>query len=359
MTTFRLGLLAGDGIGPEIVPAAARIMDHALERAGHKIEWVELPMGWAAIEAHGDPMPESNKAALETCDAWLMGPHNAASYPPEYRRGKPPAGQLRIHFDLFANIRPSRTFKGVESVVPEADLVIIRENTEGFLADRNMAAGVGEFMPTPDVALCVGVFKRASVERVIRMGFDLAARRKKRVTVVHKSGPLPLTLGMYKKVIHELAPEYPGIRADDCHVDTMAALLVRKPHELDVIVAENLLGDILTDLASELVGGLGLGSSVNISTKHAMAAASHGSAPDIAGKGIANPTGIILAGAMLLGWLGQRRGEPGAIDAQRRIENAVAKTLASSTKTRDMGGEAGTEEVAEAILRHMDDESRD
>lgn len=355
MATFRLGLLEGDGIGPEIVPGAADILVRALEPEGIGVDWVELPMGWKAIEHHGDPMPEVVKAQLANCDAWLMGPHNAASYPDSWRkrRGRPPAGEVRIHFDLYANIRPSRTFAGVKSVVGDANVIIIRENTEGFLADRNMATGVGEFKVTPDIALCVGVFKRSAIERVIRRGFELARHRKRRLTVVHKSGPLPLTLGFYKQILYELAPEYPDVIADDCHVDTIAALLVRRPQDLDVIVAENLIGDILTDLAGELVGGVGLASSINAGDRQAMASAAHGSAPDIAGRGIANPLGIVLAGAMLCGWLGSNRGEQGAIRAQQRIEKAAATTLAEGVLTPDMGGSASTTEIIAAVAKHL------
>lgn len=184
----RLGLLLGDGIGHEIVPATRRIVDTAVAAGGlAPIDWVELPIGFDAIAECGTPTPESTLDALAELDGWVLGPHDSAAYPDAVRGQLPPGGAIRKRFDLFANIRPAQAFPGVRATVPEMDLVIVRENTEGFYADRNMHVGSGEFMPTPDVALAVAVFTRAACTRIAHTACELAVRRRGRVTVVHKA----------------------------------------------------------------------------------------------------------------------------------------------------------------------------
>ena len=177
--SYRLGVLHGDGIGPEIVPASVAITDAAFAAAGlPPVDWAELPLGAAAIETHGTAVPESTLEALAEVDAWLLGPHDSAAYPEPFRSQLNPSGTLRKHFDLYANVRPARAFEGGTAIAPDADLVIVRENTEGFYADRNTFAGTGEFMPTPDVAIAMGIITRPAVERIARVAFDLARRRR-------------------------------------------------------------------------------------------------------------------------------------------------------------------------------------
>jgi 3-isopropylmalate dehydrogenase len=349
---YHLGLLHGDGIGAEIVPAARTILDAAVEAVpgARPIRWVPLPMGLSAIEEHGSALPDNVLQALGNLDGWLLGPHDSASYPDEYRGRLNPSGLIRKHYGLFANIRPAKAFLGPgPAVTPDADLVIVRENTEGFYADRNTVAGTGEFKPTPDVAIAMGIFTRHGVERVARAACELARQRRRHLTIVHKANVLRLTTGMFRDVAREVAAEYPEIAVDDFHVDAMAAQLVRHAGDFDVILTENMMGDILSDLAGELAGSLGIAPSINISAQVAMAQAAHGSAPDIADRDIANPIGMILSAAMLLDWLGVRHGDRAASRVAAVIERTVRDTVAEGTATPDLGGQARTSEFTAEV----------
>jgi 3-isopropylmalate dehydrogenase len=346
---YRLGVLEGDGIGPEIVPAATRVVDAALARTGGAVEWVPLPIGWTAIHQHGQHTPPSTLEALAGLDGWLLGPHDSAAYPEPHRSQLNPSGALRKRFDLFANIRPAKGVPGSTAVAPDADLVIVRENTEGFYADRNTYAGTGEFMPSPEVAVALGVFTRPRVERIARVAFDLARQRRRRVTIVHKANVLRLSSGLFRDVCREVAADYPDVEVDEQHIDAMTVHLVRRAADFDVIVTENMFGDILSDLAGELAGSLGLAASLNASERRAMAQAAHGSAPDIAGRDVANPVSMILSAALLLRWLGDRHADPEVAAAAELIERAVADILAAGMRTRDLGGAESTSGFAAAV----------
>jgi 3-isopropylmalate dehydrogenase len=349
--TYRLGVLLGDGIGPEIVPSSVAIVDAALAAAGgDPVEWVELPLGRSAIDEFGAHTPATTLDALADLDAWLLGPHDSAAYPEPYKSQLNPSGTIRKHFDLYANIRPAKAFEGGKAVVPGTDLVIVRENTEGFYADRNTHVGTGEFMPTPDVAIAMGIITRQACERIARSAFELAQRRSKKLTIVHKANVLKLTTGLFRDVCREVAQDYPDVSVDDFHIDAMTVHLVRGADRFDVIVTENMFGDILSDLAGEIAGSLGIAPSVNSSDTHAMAQAAHGSAPDIAGKNIANPIAMILSSAMLLDWLGARHDDPRLADAAARVEQGVAAAVAAGTSTRDLGGTASTTEFTAAVV---------
>jgi 3-isopropylmalate dehydrogenase len=354
--TYRLGVLKGDGIGPEIVEATLEVLKAAERRnRGVRFEWVPLPMGWEAIRATGSALPDSVIEALTGCDAWILGPHDSVSYPPALRESLNPSGELRKRFDLYANIRPARAYPGLPAVCPTMDLVIARENTEGFYADRNMAWGSGEFMPTPDVALAVGKITRQGSERIARTAFALARQRRRKVAIVHKANVLRKTSGLFLEVCRGVGAEFPDVGVEDYHIDAMTALLVRRGADFDVIVTENMFGDILSDLTGELSGSLGMAPSINASATQAMAQASHGSAPDIAGKDVANPVGMILSAAMLLAWLAGQRKDPAAGETGQAIEGAVAATLAQGPRTRDLGGTASTAEFATAVAQRIGD----
>lgn len=349
--TVRIGSMVGDGIGHEIVPAAMRVIESAMQAVGGPaIEWVVLPLGADAIESHGSPIPDSTLAGLERLRVWILGPHDSASYPGEFRSRLTPGGTIRKHFDLFANIRPALAHPGVRAVSPKMDLVVVRENTEGFYADRNMFTGSGEFMPTEDVALAVGVFTRAACERIAREAFALAQTRRKKVTVVHKTNVLAMTTGLFRDTCRTVAENYPDVTVDEEHIDALAAHLVRRGDEFDVIVTENMFGDILSDLAGELSGSLGMAPSLNASEDRAMAQAAHGSAPDIAGRNRANPTAMILSSAMMLEWLAAHDGQTRLADAADRIRSAVRSTLTSGVATADLGGQASTSEFTETVV---------
>ncbi|WP_416981008.1 isocitrate/isopropylmalate dehydrogenase family protein [Streptomyces sp. T028] len=347
---YTLGVLYGDGIGPEIVPASVLVADTALAATGAPpLTWQELPLGLRAIEEFGEATPEATLEALAETDGWLLGPHDSAAYPEPFHYELNPSGTIRKHFDLYANVRPARAFEGGRAVVPGTDLVIMRENTEGFYADRNTHLGTGEFMPTPDVAIAMGIITRTACERIAREAFELASRRRKKVTIVHKANVLKLTTGLFRDVCREIARDYPDVEVDDFHIDAMTVHLVRRAHEFDVLVTENMFGDILSDLAGELAGSLGIAPSLNASQDRAMAQAAHGSAPDIAGQDLANPVAMFLSTAMLLEWLGSRHGDETLTRAARIVEEGVASTLARGIRTRDMGGSAGCREFAEAV----------
>ncbi|MEU7145589.1 isocitrate/isopropylmalate dehydrogenase family protein [Nocardia sp. NPDC046473] len=353
-STLRLGLIDGDGIGPEVVRATRQVVDEAVSAAGAApIEWVPLPMGHRAIEEHGDPLPEPTLTALDSVDAWILGPHDNASYPAEHRTAVAPGGAIRKRFGLYANIRPARAFAGVRAMAPEIDLVIVRENSEGFYADRNMFAGSGEFRPTEDVAMMVGVVTRQACERIAHEAFRLASSRRKRLTIVHKANVLPMTMGLFRDICYEIAHAYPGVEVTDEHVDATAAHLVRAAADYDVLVTENLFGDILSDLAGELSGSLGLAASLNCSATHAMAQAVHGAAPTIAGHNRANPAALQLSAAMLLRWLGTRDSESTLRHAAERVERAIAATFEAGIATADLGGLASTSEFTEQVCARV------
>jgi 3-isopropylmalate dehydrogenase len=216
-----------------------------------------------------------------------------------------------------------------------------------------MYSGSGEFMPTEDVALTVGLFTRRAIRRIAIAAFELAATRRRHVTLVHKSNVMPKAFGLFLEECRALAAEHPDIELDDYLFDAMAAHLIRRPQAFDVIVTENLFGDTLSDLTGELVGALGMSASLNAGDRYAMAQAAHGSAPDIAGQGIANPIGIVVSAAMLLQWLGRRRDDTATTAAGDAIEAAVDRVLEAGTRTRDLGGSAKTAELTDALVAEL------
>ena len=352
--TYRLGVLAGDGIGPEIVEATLLVLE-ALQQRDNRLqfEWIRLPIGWEAIRKIGTATPESTVQALEKCDAWIMGPHDSASYPAAEQEKRNPSGELRHRFDLYANVRPARAYPGLPAVSPKMDLVVVRENTEGFYSDRNMAQGDGEVLVTPDVALTLGKITRHASERIARTAFTLARQRRKKVAIVHKANVIRRAYGLFLETCRDVAKEFPEVAVEDYHIDAMTAHLVRRGADFDVIVTTNMFGDILSDLAGELAGSLGMAPSINAGIGRAMAQAAHGSAPDIAGRGIGNPVGIILSAAMLLSWLAAERCDAAAAEAAKAIEQAVAAALARGPRTPDLGGAASTSQFTEGVLKNL------
>jgi 3-isopropylmalate dehydrogenase len=256
---------------------------------------------------------------------------------------------LRKSLDLFANIRPARTYAGFPLRCGEFDLVIARENTEGFYADRNMEAGSGEILVTKNLAISLRRITRECSERIARTAFELAMSRRKRVTIVHKANVLKVTDGLFIEACREIAAEFPEVEVDDVIVDAMMAHVVRNPQRFDVIVTTNMYGDILSDLTAELAGSLGLAASLNAGADHGMAQAAHGSAPDIAGSNVANPLSLILSVAMLLSWYGRRTQAKSFGLAAVAIEKAVEAAIGAMESTIDIGGCLGTRETGEAV----------
>ena len=353
MGTYRLGVLQGDGIGAEVVGAAVRTLQAAAKRTGVRFELIDLPMGHNAIQAAGHPLPQHTKEGLARCDGWIMGPHDSASYPPDLQELRNPSGELRRHFELYANFRPVHTYGGVAAIAGDLDIVVVRENTEGFYPDRNMYAGCGEMMPTPDIALSVGVFTTNAAERIARAACQLAVSRRKHVTIVHKANVIRLGNGLFLRTCREVAATFPELRVDDCHVDAAVAHLVRRPAEFDVIVTTNMFGDILSNLAAALAGSLGLAPSLNAGAVHAMAQATHGAAPDIAGRDIANPVAEILSAAMLARWLADRHGDEALSDVATAVEKSVETVFRKGVSTPDLGGSATTRGFTDAIISNL------
>jgi 3-isopropylmalate dehydrogenase len=260
---------------------------------------------------------------------------------------------FRKNLDLFANIRPARTYPGMPARLGEFDLVVVRENTEGFYSDRNVESGGSEMLITPDVVISLRRITRLCCERIARSAFELAMTRDKHLTIVHKANVLKIGDGMFIDICHQVGKEFPEVRVDDFIVDAMMAHVVRAPQRFDVIVTTNMFGDILSDLTSELSGSLGLGGSLNAGYEHAMGQAAHGSAPDIAGKNIANPLSQILSAGMLLGWYGQRKGLPAFLKASAAIEKTALAAVAAKEVTRDVGGQLGTRETGAAFVARL------
>ena len=347
----KLLILDGDGIGPEIAAATRRVIEAADRALGLGLVLEDAVVGLRALEAQGTTMPASVLEAARAADGIVLAPISHNVYPPPENGGVNPSARLRTGLDLYANIRPAQTPVGVDARAP-MDLVIVRENTEGFYADRNMVGGAsGEFRPDPDLALAMRKISRRACRRIVESAFTLASTRGARhVTAVHKANVLRVTDGLFLEEARKVAAGYPDIAYDEVLVDAMAALLVRVPSRFDVVVTTNMFGDILSDLATELAGGIGLAASLNAGEDHAMAQAQHGSAPDIAGRGIANPASLIASTAMLFDWLAQRRSDDRLARAASMIREGLATALADpASRTPDLGGRGTTEGMGRAV----------
>jgi isocitrate dehydrogenase (NAD+) len=329
-------LIEGDGIGPEISAATVR----AVAAAGGTIEWERVDAGAGAVDKHKDPLPAATLDSIKKNKVALKGPL-ATPMGGGYRSVNV---TLRQHFDLYANVRPARTLAGVPSRYTNVDLVIVRENTE------DLYAGVEHYVdPRRTAAESIAIITRFGSERICRYAFEHAKKHgRKRVTLVHKANILKMSNGLFLDTGREVAKEYPGIAFDDMIVDATAMKLVVSPERFDVIVTMNLFGDILSDLTAGLIGGLGVAPAANIGDGGvAIFEAVHGTAPDIAGKGIANPTALMLSAAMLLEHVDQRTA------ADRLRKGIYAALAAADSRTGDLGGKANTEQFTDAVIRAM------
>ncbi len=343
-------ILPGDGIGPEIADATLSVLRMANETLQLGLELEERAIGLASLAAQGTTLPDEVLARIRAVDGVILGPVSHYDYPPRAEGGINPSAELRTVFELYANIRPCRSRADLSILRKPMDLVIVRENTEGFYADRNMFAGPGEFMPDADTALAIRKITARGSSRVARAAFALARERRRTVHAVHKANVLKLTDGLFLREVRKVAADFPDVVLKETIVDAAAALLIRTPDMFDVIVTTNMFGDILSDEASELTGSLGLGGSINAGDDICVAQAQHGSAPDIAGQGVANPTSLILSAAMLLDWLARRHARPDLAEAARRIDAAVETALADpASRTRDIGGTLGTADFTRAV----------
>jgi 3-isopropylmalate dehydrogenase len=346
-------VLPGDGIGPEITAATVSVLRAVSGHFDLGLRIEEDAVGHAGLRTHGSTIHAGIIEKARMADGVVLGPTSTFEFKDPARGEINPSMTLRKSLDLFANIRPARTYAGFPLRCGEFDLVVARENTEGFYADRNMEAGNGEILVTPGVAISLRRVTRACSERIARAAFELAATRRKRVTIVHKANVLKVTDGLFIEECRKVAHEFPAIFVDDVIVDAMMAHVVRNPQRFDVIVTTNMYGDILSDLTAELSGSLGLAASLNAGTDHGMAQAAHGSAPDIAGKNVANPLSLILSAAMLLAWYGRRKKAKAFEVAAAAIEKAVEAAIAAGESTIDIGGHLGTRKTGEAVVARL------
>ena len=350
---MKIVVLPGDGIGPETMSATVEVLKATSSRFNLGLELQHDIAGHDSLKQHGATVMPALLEKVRAADGLMLGPMATYEFKDESKGEINPSKFFRKSLDLHANIRPSRTYPGMPARFGNFDLVVVRENTEGFYADRNIESGSSEMLITPDVVISLRRITRSCCERIARSAFELAMTRGKHVSIVHKANVLKIGDGMFIDICHAVGKEFPEVRIDDFIVDAMMAHVVRAPERFDVIVTTNMFGDILSDLTAELSGSLGLGGSLNAGAAHAMGQASHGSAPDIAGQNIANPLSLILSAGMLLGWHGQRKGLQAFIDASSAIEKAAAAAVGAHEVTRDVGGTLSTSETGAAFAARM------
>ncbi|MCB5559225.1 isocitrate/isopropylmalate dehydrogenase family protein [Anaerosalibacter bizertensis] len=328
---YNITLIPGDGIGPEVIGAARKVID----ASGVDISWEIVEAGAISNKNLGTPLPNYVINSIKKNKIALKGPVTT----PIGEGFKSVNVTLRQNLNLFANIRPIKSYEGIESIHKNVDFVVVRENTE------DLYTGI-EHMVGEDAAESIKIITKDASERICRFAFELARREgRKKVTLVHKANIMKLSDGLFLRCGKEIAKEYTDIEFEDIIVDAMSMKLVQNPQNYDVIVAPNLYGDILSDLSAGLVGGLGLAPGANIGEDIAVFESVHGSAPDIAGKNIANPTSAILSGVMMLKYIGEER-------VAKKIENALAETLRDKG-TIDLGGNLGTEEFAQEVIKNL------
>ncbi len=351
---MNLVVMAGDDIGPEIVAVAMAVVKAADAEFSLGLRFTDVEVGMGSHRKHGTTLTEAAVRMAEEADAAIVGPCGMTDYPSLAEGGVNIPGTIRKRLDLYANLRPARSRAGLPDARKDLDVLIARENTEGFYSDRTMFQGNGEFMPTADVALSVRKITRQGSERIAKVAFEYAARRSRRVTVVGKRHVLQMSDGLFMEPAYALAKARPDTVLREMDIDAMAADIYTRPGRHDVILISNMFGDILSNLAVALSGGLGMAAAINAGDSRAIANAGHGSAPDIAGKGIANPTGMILSAGMLLEWLGIRHGKPVFQQAWRAVQAAVDAALADpEARTGDLGGRGNTRGFGEAVVRHL------
>lgn len=337
MGSYQVALIPGDGIGPEQTEASMKVLEAAEAKFNLKLTINRVEAGDECLKRRGVALPEDTLNIIRKSQAVLKGPvgETAADV----------VVKLRLMFDLYVNLRPVKVYPKVPCVRPDIDLTFVRENTEDVYKGIEFALD--------ETTIALRIITRRGCERIARYAFELAQRRGKKVTAVHKANVMRVTCGLFAKVCREVAHSYPEVAFNELYVDAAAMHLIRAPQDFDVIVTTNMFGDILSDEAAQLVGGLGMAPSANIGDKFALFEPVHGSAPDIAGKQLANPVSMILSAKMMLEWFGQHFKNPRCSAAAEAIEEAVVKTLSKGITTPDLGGKAKTIEVGEAIAREI------
>lgn len=351
---MRIFVLPCDGIGPEITKSAMSVLEAASKASDLNLSYDYDDVGFISLKKYGTTLRDEVLERAKSYDGIILGPESHMDYLSIAEGGRNVSAGFRLGLDLYANVRPARSRPALGRGAPDMDIVIMREATEGFYPDRNMFKGLGEMMPTPDIALSVRKITVHGSERIARRAFELAMKRRKKVSVVHKVSCFKLTDGLFLEQTRKVAEDFPEVELNEVLVDAMAAHLVRDASRFDVILASNFYGDILSDLASELSGSLGLAGAILAGDTLCCAQAQHGSAPDIQGRDIANPTSMILSVAMMIQWIGEHQNNSAMSKAGKAMEVAVDRVLTDpASRTADIGGSLGCEafgkRVADAV----------
>jgi len=335
---YSIALIPGDGIGPELTEATMIVLKAVQKKIGLDLEFIELEAGDACYSRRGVALPEETIEGIRRSHVCLKGPvgETAADV----------IVKLRLMFDLYANIRPIKSYPSTPSLRDDIDMVIVRENTEDVYKGF-------EFKINEDTAVALRVITRRGCERIARKAFEMALKRRRKVTAVHKANVMRVTCGLFAEVCRKIAKEYPLVSYEEQYVDAMAMRLIKEPQNFDVIVTTNMFGDILSDEAAQLVGGLGMAPGGNIGDDYAIFEPIHGSAPTRAGKRTANPCSMILAAKMMLDWLGERYNDQLCLKAAQLIEGGVISALKKNLSVADLGGKLRTDEMAEAIANEI------
>jgi tartrate dehydrogenase/decarboxylase/D-malate dehydrogenase len=346
---IRIAVIGGDGIGPEVVSAGIRVLEAASELAPSvELGFTEFPWSCRYYLKHGRMMPEDGLEMLEEFDAIYLG---AVGWPtvPEHVSLWGLLLPIRRSFDQYVNLRPARLLRGVSSPLSDPgalDITVVRENTEGEYSD----AGGRMYVGTPhEMAIQESIFTRRALHRIVRYAYELAGERRGMLVGATKSNGISITMPFFDEIFREVGDEFPGVEASLMHADALAARIVLRPRGLDVIVGSNLLGDLLSEVTAAVSGSIGIAPSANLNTDRrfpSLFEPIHGSAPDIAGQGIANPSGAIWAAALLLEHLGHA-------ETGERVLDALEAAISGGSKTRDLGGTATTNEMAEAVIGEL------
>lgn len=340
MKTYKISLIPGDGIGPELTEATLAVLESTQAKFGLKLEIIEAAAGDVTFQEKGVALPEDTVEKIKSSDACLKGPvgETAADV----------IVKLRLMFDLYANLRPIKSYPKSASIRPDIDMIFVRENTEDLYKGLEFSLG--------DTTVALRVITRKNTERIARKGFEIARRRngKKKVTAIHKANVMRVTDGMFAGVCREVSKQYPDIAFNELYVDAASMRLIKEPQVFDVLVTPNLFGDILSDEAAQLIGGLGMAPGANIGDDFALFEPIHGSAPNRAGKQTANPISMILASKMMLDWLGERYNDSTCLKAASAIETGTVVTLKNGQTVPDCGGNLTTLGMAKAIAAALE-----
>jgi 3-isopropylmalate dehydrogenase len=335
MKEYKISLIKGDGIGPELTEATLSVLESAQAKFGLKLDIIEAQAGDTVFAKRGIALPEDTVEKIKASHACLKGPvgETAADV----------IVKLRLMFDLYANLRPIKSYPNSGAVKPDIDMFFVRENTEDLYKGFEFSLG--------DTTIALRVITRKNTERIAKKGFEIARMRngKKKVTAIHKANIMRVTDGLFASVCREVSKQYPDIAFNELYVDAASMRLIKEPQDFDVLVTPNLFGDILSDEAAQLVGGLGMAPGANIGDNFALFEPIHGSAPNRAGKQTANPISMILAAKMMLDWLGERYDDANCARAAKAIENSVVEALQKKQTVPDCGGNTTTLGMAKAI----------